>query len=96
MLADNVKINPSTRSSGIDVATDEIDNVHYPIYKVAIGANGEAIFIDGDNPLPVDVIESGTKHTTDTVTILNEISKKLSILIKYEAMLHKIDLEDDM
>jgi len=33
---------------------------------------------------------------TDVVIVLNEISNKLSILIKYEAMLHKIDLEEDL
>ena len=31
---------------------------------------------------------------TDIVRVLNDISTKLSILIKYEAMLHKIDLEE--
>jgi len=32
----------------------------------------------------------------DVVIVLNEISEKLSILIKYEAMLHKVDLEEDL
>ena len=47
-----------------------------------------------ENPLPVK--ESNLDHETDIVIILNEISKKLSILIKYEAMLHKVDLEEDL
>ncbi len=32
---------------------------------------------------------------TDVVQLLQEISEKLSILIKYEAILHKVDLEED-
>ena len=31
----------------------------------------------------------------DVSVLLREISDKLSILIKYEALLHKIDLEED-
>jgi len=33
-------------------------------------------------------------HETDIVIVLNDISRKLSILIEYEAMLHKINLEE--
>lgn len=95
-LVDSVKVSPSTRATSVSIATDEINDIHYPIYKIAIGANGVVTFIDDDNPIPVNVVEAGTKYTTDTVTILNEISKKLSTLIKYEAILHKVDLEDDM
>jgi len=47
-----------------------------------------------ENPLPVK--ESKLDHETDAIIVLNEISRKLSILIKYEAMLHKIDLEEDL
>jgi len=47
-----------------------------------------------ENPLPVK--ESKLDHETDAVIILNEISRKLSILIEYESMLHKINLEEDL
>jgi len=32
----------------------------------------------------------------DIVIVLQEISEKLSILIKYESILHKIDLEEGL
>ena len=47
-----------------------------------------------ENPSPVQITKQ--THETDSVILLNEISRKLSILIKYEAMLHKIDLEEDL
>ena len=55
-----------------------------------------------DRPLPVqlqdaiDVNVIPLTFETDALQILNEISEKLSILIKYEAMLHKVDLEEDL
>ena len=33
---------------------------------------------------------------TDLIQLMQEISDQLSILIKYEAMLHKVDLEEDL
>lgn len=40
--------------------------------------------------------EEDLTFETDIVIVLNEISEKLSILIKYEALLHKIDLEENL
>lgn len=50
--------------------------------------------LDEDHPRPVKV--SGLTYENDVVTVLDEISRKLSILIKYEAMAHKIDLEEQL
>ena len=55
-----------------------------------------------DDRLPVEVqdeinvVQIPLTHETDIVIQLCEISRKLSILIKYEAMLHKVDLEEDL
>lgn len=92
-MTDNIKVNPSSEQESVSVATDNIDNVHYPVYKMAIGDDGEADLIDKSNRVPVQLPD--ITHETDTVILLNEISKKLSILIKYEAMLHKVDLEEN-
>lgn len=54
--------------------------------------NGEGS-VDKDNPLPIEQVLT---FESDVVTQLREISRKLSALIKYEAMLHKIDLEEDI
>lgn len=93
-MSDNVKINPATKKGAINVATDNVDEVHYPLYKLAIGDDGEASLVSVTNALPVSL--PALTHETDTVMVLNEISRKLSILIEYEAMLHKVKLEDEM
>ena len=41
-------------------------------------------------------VRSSLDFESDVVTVLNEISHKLSILIKYESLLHKVDLEEDL
>lgn len=46
---------------------------------------------DEDNPLPIKKI---VEYDTDSVIILNKISQKLDILIKYQAMLHGIELTE--
>lgn len=93
-MTDNINVKPGKGGTAVPVATDNVDGIHFPVYKLAIGGDGEAVLIDTDNPLYVQL--PSLTYETDTVTMLNEISKKLSILIKYEAMLHKIDLEEDL
>lgn len=61
-MADNVAVRPSTDTSKIDVATDEISSVHYPIYKTAYGADGSVTQVDAANPLPVNVADTITKN----------------------------------
>ena len=39
-MSDNVAVKPSDASNAISVATDEVDGVHYPIYKLATGGDG--------------------------------------------------------
>lgn len=49
--------------------------------------------------MSLDNLRPEEKESADidrTLLLLEEISKKLSILIKYESMLHKIDLEEDL
>ena len=41
MPSDNIKVAGSGIPGAVDVATDEISGVHYPIYKLAGGADGE-------------------------------------------------------
>ena len=44
----------------------------------------------------VDVSETDLTFETDVVTVLNELSRKLSILIEYEILMHKINLEGEL
>ena len=58
-MSDNVNVKPSTDATAISVATDDVDNVHYPIYKMATGDDGEATLISYDNKLWVQDEASG-------------------------------------
>lgn len=50
-MADNIAVRPSTATTKVTVATDEISSVHYPIYKTAYGANGSVqTFAERDMP----------------------------------------------
>ena len=97
-MTDNGPVNPGELETAIIVATDEIDGIHYPIYKAGFGPADSITQVNEDNPLPVSAVVVETPpltYNTDTVTVLNEISRKLSILIKYESLLHKVDLSEE-
>jgi len=89
-MADNVKVNPSLNNNAVNVATDHIDNVHYPVYKHAFGVDGSVTLVNANNPLPVELSKEPKEN--NTVVLLNKISNQLDILIQYQAMLHGIDL----
>ena len=72
----------------IDSSTPVEVNIQQP---VDVSVNN---FEDITDPLPVEIAKQ--THETDSVIVLNEISRKLSVLIKYESMLHKVDLEEDL
>jgi len=91
-MPDNIAVEPSGHSDRVNVATDEINGVHYPIYKMATGEDGEIVLVDTGNRMPVQLPD--LTHETDVVSVLNEISRKLSILIEYESMMHKVNLEE--
>jgi len=80
MMADNVTVEPA--ETGIEVATDEIGGVHYPIYKSAIGADGAITLVDSDNGMPISSPESGPAYTRDEqlLSVLQGITKELRIM----------------
>lgn len=64
-MADNIGVKPNTSSAAVSVATDNVNGIHYPVYKFAIGPDGSATLIDSDNPIPVE--------STDLIDLLREI-----------------------
>jgi len=54
-MADNVKVTPSSENGAVDVSTDNIGGIHYPIYKAAYGVDGSATLVSPSNPFPVIV-----------------------------------------
>ncbi len=77
-MTDNIPVKPSDDSTRLDVATDEIDSVHYPIYKQAFGKDGEVYLIDVSRPMPV-VTDSDLRESVDSLVV------QLKILNAYMA-----------
>jgi len=77
-MTDNVKILASTDLNAVNVATDDVDSVHYPVYKLAIGEDGKAALV-GDGTAhggPVYI----PAHDEITATLLNGILKEMKIM----------------
>lgn len=99
--ANNVGVRPSTTTGSLNIVVDPVTEngvpTHYPKYKQAFGPDGTPpTTVDNENPLPVSVVQEDITHKTDVVTVLNHISMQLEVLIKYQAMLHKVDLTEDL
>ena len=103
-MADNIDVQPGTKNGRKAVATDEIDNVHHPEYKIEFGAKGTATPVDADNPLPTSFSESlldnqllASYRIRDE---LIELNLQMKILNKYmskwhgEEITHE-DIDDD-
>ena len=84
-MVDNVKVNPSTARSAIDVATDEIDGTHHPQYKVEFGADGTATPVEEDNPLPVTAGNYGKDIDSRILEALTDITVEMKIMNAYMA-----------
>ena len=52
-MADNINVVDDPHIGTVPVATDEIGGVHYPVYKMAYGADGSQTPVDSTNPLPM-------------------------------------------
>lgn len=52
-MADNIAVKPQTGTPGsVQVATDQIGGVHYPVYKISYGLDGSVTYVDTVSPLP--------------------------------------------
>ncbi len=91
-MSDNIDVRPSTDTGRVTVATDDIGDVHYPIYKIAYGADGSVTSVDATTPLPVTsgdlITKDGRKSQyvvsgfTDTQTVHTDVATS-STLIAY-------------
>ena len=70
-MVDNIKVRPS--EGGVNVATDVVDGVHYPVYKTAIGDDGAAVLVSPSDPLPVSgsVSEELLKSILENLKMIN-------------------------
>ncbi len=76
-MTDNVNVKPGEGATVISVATDDVSGVHYPIYKLAVGADGEATLVDEDNVIPIALNNANLIELTD---LNNRILKQLMIM----------------
>jgi len=74
LTASSIPVNPSTRSTAVNVSVDRIDGVDYPVYKEAFGDADNITRVDIDNPLPVatDVV-TNSRMLTALEDILTEL-----------------------
>jgi hypothetical protein len=79
-MADNVGVNPGTDVGAVDVATDEIGGVHYPVYKMSYGIDGEQTPVSETNPLPVRRVELTERTYTQQERILEATENLLTEL----------------
>ena len=95
-MADNILVEPGKKNA-VNVATDEVDSVHYPIYKMATGADGEAELVDSDNPLHMesDSLLLESRQVQNLLTdILNQTKLQTAIMQEaYNSTLTVRDIE---
>ena len=82
-MADNVWVNEGTEANRKKIATDEIGGVHYPVYKIAYGADGTVDQVDHAKPLPV--ADPWLHHAEDI--ILSEFGDVVSVHDKSKDLL---------
>jgi len=75
-LADNIAVEPSGHSDRVDVATDEIGGIHYPVYKHAYGVDGEVTLVSETDPLP---IRTGSGDLTVDAWGVQKVSTPVSL-----------------
>ena len=90
-MADNIGVKPDVSDTAVNVATDVVDNVHYPIYKAGYGADGDITLVSPTNSMPIDL----TGLSGEMLTAMNELNgtnnkilKELKKMNFYNAMTH--------
>jgi hypothetical protein len=78
---------PVDEENPLPVAVDADEDNPLPVEGVVDGA-----VISEDNPVPVNQV---LNSKTDTVIWLCEISRQLKVLIEYQALLHKVNLDEE-
>lgn len=63
-MPDNVVIEDRATSTMVSVSTDAVASRHYETWKLNSGADGEAVPVDSDHPLPVSMGQSPQGHVT--------------------------------
>jgi len=82
----SINVIPGTGNDVLPVATSEIGGVHYPIYKMAYGSDGEVVLIDTDTAMPVtgDIVisqsEVAAAQQNEIVQAIKALEKQMKIM----------------
>lgn len=88
-MKDSIGVQPQTNLSAVKVITDNVDSIHYPIYKIATGNFGEVDLVGNDNPLAVMML--------DFKTLMKELIIQMKINNAYHALGHdEVIKEEDV
>lgn len=66
-MSDNIAVKPSTDSTAVNVRADDVSSVLWQGVKIAVGADGEAAFVDGGVQTPTNSIPVVQPQTTGTL-----------------------------
>lgn len=77
-----IKVKPSEAIGAVGVAVDFIDNLGYPIYKIAYSLEGEEpVHASTENPFPVSIYDAGgTPIGTGINPLISESPTTLEVL----------------
>lgn len=96
-MTDNIDVNPATADGKVSVATDLVDDVHYPIYKQALGADGEAELVSTDNPLPVATTTAAAIQQERIIDLLEDATQQLKMIVLHlQSMTDEHITKDDI
>ena len=84
-MLEDIGVNPSTEQEAVPVITDKIQGKHVPIYKVAVGEEGEVILVSLENAMPVTLGNAELSRRSNDSEIFVEILNQLKILNLYMA-----------
>lgn len=94
-MADNINVKPDTGDSAVAVATDDVGGVHYPLYKIAIGSDGEASLVSVSNGLPTTASTSDANAFYALKDSVDTLVKQIKISNKYRAIAHGFELTEE-
>ena len=85
-MSDNINVHPSSEDGRVAVATDEVDSVHYPVYKQAFSEESDTpTHVSSENPLPIEsnqllfeirAVQHTLNHILEQTKLQTEILKE--------------------
>lgn len=94
-MTDNIDVKPGEGATAVSVATDDVSGVHYPIYKLAVGADGAAVLVSADNPIPfgsVNINDANHTRSAHIEVLLDSVVKQMKITNLHLSVISGVDI----